>query len=310
MPGQAVVHVPGQGTEPWLAARLARLRTLVGLSGFAVVPEAARPDLRVTVAPNEGPGEGQPVRVDGLAVAEWSREEGTLAVRIRQPELAEEALVAALAAAGLDPRRPGRFAAVAPDEEGLRARLPEGATLTPGLPGEWWVGDAAGARDPWLDPGLRSPERYLGRRLAAAGRTIATAESCTGGGVAERLTAVPGSSAYVERGWVTYTNAAKEALLGVPGGVLERHGAVSEPVARAMVQGALERAPAHLALAVTGIAGPGGGTAEKPVGTVWIGAGRCDAAPEARRFVFPGTRGEVRWRTVNAAIALALELVD
>lgn len=302
--GAAQILSPGDLPSPWEAARLARLSNLVALAGFD--PEGAEaPALEVAF----GTGDGQPVTRDGLSLADWHREGGRLRVRIHEPDLAEEAVVAALAAAGADPRAPGRFAAVAAGEDELRAALPASAGCRPGLPGEWWVENAEGARHPGLDGELRPPERLLGARLAAAGLTLATAESCTGGGIAERLTAVPGSSAYVERGWVTYTNAAKEALLGVPGGILEKHGAVSEPVARAMVQGALERSPAQLALAVTGIAGPGGGTADKPVGTVWIAAGRRGTEPVARRFQFPGARGEVRWRTVNAAIAMALERV-
>jgi PncC family amidohydrolase len=303
--GKAQILPSGDLPAPWEAARLDRLRGLAALAGYEPVPGAA-PDaaLRVTLTP----GHGQPVERDGLRLADWAREGGGLTVGIHEPDLAEEALIEALAAAGADPRAPGRFAAVAAGEAELRAALPEGAGVRAGLPGEWWVDGAEGATLPALDPGLRPPERALGARLAEAALTLVTAESCTGGGIAERLTAVPGSSAYVERGWVTYTNAAKEALLGVPGGVLDKHGAVSEPVARAMVQGALERAPASLAVAVTGIAGPGGGSADKPVGTVWIGAGRRGREPVARRFVFPGPRGEVRWRTVNAAIAMALEL--
>lgn len=106
---------------------------------------------------------------------------------------------------------------------------------------------------------------------AEDGKKIATAESCTGGLVAKRLTDVAGSSAAFEYGWVTYANAAKTAELGVPETLLAEHGAVSEPVARAMAEGALERSGADVAVSLTGIAGPGGGTVEKPVGTVWLG---------------------------------------
>ena len=291
---------------PWEAARLRRLEGLAALAGYETAAEAAgAPALAVGL----GAGGGQTVERDGLPLADWARDGDGLRIGLHEPDLAEEGFIAALADAGVDPRRAGRFSALAEDEAALRAALPAAATVQPGLPGEWWVANAEGADHPTLDSELRPPERVLGARLAAAGATVATAESCTGGGIAERLTAVPGSSAYVDRGWVTYTNAAKEAQLGVPGGVLDKHGAVSEPVARAMVQGALERSPAGLALAVTGIAGPGGGSAAKPVGTVWIGAGRRGCEPEARCFHFPGSRGEVRWRTVNAAIAMALELV-
>jgi nicotinamide-nucleotide amidase len=113
----------------------------------------------------------------------------------------------------------------------------------------------------------------------------------------------------VDRAWVTYTNAAKAELLGVAEADLDAHGAVSQPVAEAMAAGALARSDADLALAVTGIAGPSGGTEAKPVGTVWIAAGRRGEAPSARCFQFPGGRSEVRWRSVNAALAMAFELV-
>ncbi|MFA9461918.1 CinA family protein [Thiohalorhabdus sp. Cl-TMA] len=161
-----------------------------------------------------------------------------------------------------------------------------------------------------MDPDLRAPERHLGRRLQRKGKMIATAESCTGGGVAERLTAVPGSSAYVDRGWVTYTNAAKREQLGVGEDLLAAHGAVSDPVARAMATGALAGSRAQLAVSVTGIAGPSGGSPEKPVGTVWIGVAAGDGEAEARHQVLSGPRGAVRWRTVNAAIAFALDRVE
>lgn len=113
----------------------------------------------------------------------------------------------------------------------------------------------------------------LGRRLAAAGLKIVTAESCTGGLAAKLLTDTPGSSAWMEAGFVAYSNEAKERLLGVPGDVIRAHGAVSEPVALAMLSGALERCSAQVGLSITGIAGPEGGTAEKPVGTVCIAWG-------------------------------------
>src|SRR3984957_20914030 len=110
----------------------------------------------------------------------------------------------------------------------------------------------------------------------AKGLKIATAESCTGGLIAGLLTEIPGSSDVVERGFVTYSNAAKEDLLDVPPDLIRQYGAVSEPVARAMAEGALKHSLAHLAVAVTGIAGPGGGTAEKPVGLVYIAAARLE----------------------------------
>ena len=155
---------------------------------------------------------------------------------------------------------------------------------------------------------LQAAEALLGR-LRAAGLTIATAESCTGGLVAAALTAIPGSSDVVSGGFVTYSNTMKTRLLGVPEEILQQAGAVSEACAAAMVAGALRGSQAGLALAVTGIAGPGGGSAEKPVGLVYIAGARAGAAPQVRRFVFGGDRTAVRAATVAAALALAVELV-
>lgn len=140
----------------------------------------------------------------------------------------------------------------------------------------------------------------------ARGVTLGTAESCTGGLIAAALTAVAGSSDVVMGGLVTYSNAAKAALLGVPGEVLARHGAVSEPVARLMAEGAAARLGVGLALSCTGVAGPGGGSAEKPVGLVHLAA----AGPAGvlhRRRVFGGDRAAVRAATVREAFALAHE---
>lgn len=146
----------------------------------------------------------------------------------------------------------------------------------------------------------------LGRVLLELGLQVATAESCTGGLLAGRLTQVPGISAVFERGWITYANAAKTAELGVPAGLLARHGAVSREVAEAMARGAQARAGARVALAITGIAGPGGGTPEKPVGLVYVAAATDDAVVvEERRFLSLG-RDLVREFAVNAALDLAL----
>ncbi len=129
-----------------------------------------------------------------------------------------------------------------------------------------------------LEPHIynRGEERLpavLGRALERRGLRIVTAESCTGGLVTKLLTDTPDSSAWMDRGYVAYSNASKEDLLGVPKTILEKHGAVSEPVARAMLEGALERSDAEVGLAITGVAGPGGGTVWNPVGTVWIAWG-------------------------------------
>ncbi|WP_332653232.1 CinA family protein [Brevundimonas sp.] len=146
---------------------------------------------------------------------------------------------------------------------------------------------------------------------AAAARSlmIATAESCTGGLVSAALTAVAGSSAVVERGFVTYSNAAKSELLGVPVALIERQGAVSEPVARAMAAGALARSSAQISVAVTGIAGPGGGSADKPVGLVhFAAAGPGGLIHVVRRFGDIG-REAVRLDSVRVALDLLLDRI-
>ena len=155
---------------------------------------------------------------------------------------------------------------------------------------------------------LRAAEALLDA-ARARGLTIATAESCTGGLIAALLTEVAGSSDVFERGFVTYSNEAKHELLGVPEDLLKTHGAVSEAVARAMAQGAIAHSPADMAVAVTGIAGPGGGTAQKPVGLVHIAAARGGVIrAEEHRFGDPG-REQVRLRTVEAALRLLESLL-
>lgn len=144
----------------------------------------------------------------------------------------------------------------------------------------------------------------------AKGDLIATAESCTGGLVAGALTAVPGSSDVFDRGFVTYTNTAKSEMLGVPYWLIEKHGAVSEDVARAMAGGALTHSNASLAVAVTGIAGPSGGTVEKPVGLVHFAAGRPDGSMHHERVEFGDLgRAEIRGRSVERALMLLRSLL-
>lgn len=150
--------------------------------------------------------------------------------------------------------------------------------------------------------------RMLLDRFRAAGLRLATAESCTGGLIAAALTEIAGSSDVLERGFVTYSNEAKTELLGVPDALITKHGAVSAEVARAMAEGALAHSRADLALSVTGIAGPGGGSVEKPIGLVYIGGGRLGQAATAERHLFAGDRGAIRRQSVAAALALALTL--
>ena len=146
----------------------------------------------------------------------------------------------------------------------------------------------------------------LGAALRARGWRLATAESCTGGLIAAACTAVAGSSDWFERGFVTYSNEAKVESLGVDPALLAAHGAVSEEVACAMAAGALAHARAELAVAVTGIAGPGGGTPVKPVGLVWLALARRGGAPVAERLQLDGDRAAVRGRTVARALAALL----
>lgn len=138
----------------------------------------------------------------------------------------------------------------------------------------------------------------------ARGLMLATAESCTGGLIAAALTAIPGSSDVVERGFVTYSNQAKTELVGVSEAMIAAHGAVSEPVARAMAEGAVAHSRADIAVAVTGVAGPGGGTEAKPVGLVWFGLARRNRATVTEDHIFPGDRTAIRAATVEHAFSL------
>lgn len=155
-----------------------------------------------------------------------------------------------------------------------------------------------------IGAGMMDAARALLEGLRARGLMVATAESCTGGLIAAAMTEIAGSSDVVDRGFVTYSNAAKTAMLGVPAALIEAHGAVSAPVAQAMAEGALARSDAALAVAVTGVAGPGGGSADKPVGTVWFGLAARGQAARTERVVFPGDRSEVRRATVLHAFGL------
>lgn len=160
-----------------------------------------------------------------------------------------------------------------------------------------------------LPEGLEMASRALGERLAAAGLMLTTAESCTGGWLAKCVTDIPGSSAWFDRGFVTYSNAAKTDLLGVSPQTLAGHGAVSEPVVAEMAAGASTRAGAAVAVAISGVAGPGGGSADKPVGMVCFGfmlPGLGETC--TRRFV--GDRDSVRRQAVAFALDRLLELLE
>jgi len=161
------------------------------------------------------------------------------------------------------------------------------------------------------DAELQALTETVARKLTAAGALLATAESCTGGWIAKSCTDLPGSSRWFLGGVVAYADAAKTALLGVPGAVLAGHGAVSEPVVQAMARGALERFGADYSIAVSGVAGPDGGTPGKPVGTVWFAWGRRGAGGQTHVDThcgqLPGDRESVRRWTVQRALAGLLE---
>ena len=151
----------------------------------------------------------------------------------------------------------------------------------------------------------------VGTRLKAAGETLATAESCTGGWVAQAVTAISGSSEWFERGFVTYTNAAKQEMLGVSSDTLARHGSVSEQTASEMASGALERSHAGFALSITGVAGPSGGSRAKPVGTVCFAwARRADGAVRVQTRRFEGDREAVRRQSVMHSLQGVIEWLD
>jgi nicotinamide-nucleotide amidase len=149
----------------------------------------------------------------------------------------------------------------------------------------------------------------LGKSLQVSGAQVTTAESCTGGGIAEAITRIPGSSAWFEAGYVTYSNAQKTQQLDVPSQLFQSVGAVSREVVEAMVLGALEKSAAQFAVAVSGVAGPDGGSPDKPVGTVWIcwGAGQ---QLHTRRWQFDGDRDAVRRQTVKAALEGLIQLAS
>ncbi len=148
----------------------------------------------------------------------------------------------------------------------------------------------------------------LARHLIENSWFLVTAESCTGGGIAQTMTTMPGSSTWFDRGFVTYSNDSKQEMLDVPASLLEQNGAVSEEVVRAMTQGALAHSRAQIALAVTGVAGPGGGSQQKPVGTVWIAWGR-ETQTYSRKYLFTGDRQNIRAQSEAAAIQGLLDFL-
>ncbi len=150
----------------------------------------------------------------------------------------------------------------------------------------------------------------VGALLKSHGLMLTTAESCTGGGIAHALTEVAGSSAWFERGFVTYSNLSKQQMLCVREATIKQHGAVSEMTVREMAEGALQHSTAQLALAVSGIAGPDGGTADKPLGTVWFAWGLKHGETRAQRFQLDGNRAEVRAQAVRIALQGIADLLN
>jgi nicotinamide-nucleotide amidase len=159
------------------------------------------------------------------------------------------------------------------------------------------------------DEELQQLALELGGKLCARGWMLATAESCTGGWVGQVLTAIPGSSAWYERGFVTYANVAKQEMLGVAAATLDTFGAVSEETAQAMATGALTHSHAQAALAISGIAGPGGGTPHKPVGLVCYGWALADGTRMSSTCRLDGDREEIRSRAVAAALRGLIDLI-
>jgi nicotinamide-nucleotide amidase len=159
------------------------------------------------------------------------------------------------------------------------------------------------------DTELNELAAELGEKLRARGWMLATAESCTGGWVGQVITAIPGSSHWYERGFITYANISKQEMLGVPAETLETHGAVSEETASAMAAGALEHSHAQATLAISGIAGPGGGTPQKPVGLVCYGWALADGTRLSSTCRLDGDREEIRSRAVAAALRGLIDLL-
>jgi len=155
-----------------------------------------------------------------------------------------------------------------------------------------------------LSPVLLEQAAALLDACRSRGIRLATAESCTGGLIAAALTAIAGSSGVFDRGFITYSNDAKAELTGVPSELIARHGAVSEAVAGAMAAGALARSRADIAVSATGLAGPGGGSADKPVGLVWLGLAQHNHPVSAERHIFPGDRTAIRAAAVGHALKM------
>jgi nicotinamide-nucleotide amidase len=290
------------GTAPGLAGRLELDGRACDVFCLPGPPREMRPMFEAEVLPALRVPPGRRVRTRmlhtfGLGESEVARRLGDLMDRDRSP------LVGTTASGGVVTCRI-RFEGDADEEEAL-ARLDEAEAQV-----RTRLGPVVFAKD---TPSTDALERAVVQRLRERSESLVVAESCTGGLLGERLTRAPGSSEVFLGGWLTYSNAMKRELLGVDERALDEHGAVSEPVARAMARGALRASQsaggADHALAITGVAGPGGGSDDKPVGTVWIARASRDASDDARLFRFGGDRLAVRhWSAVTALGLLRLHL--
>jgi nicotinamide-nucleotide amidase len=289
-----------QGAQIWAAPSDGGEGGAPGGAGWALEADAALvavlpadvPDLGVLIEQHLRPAARERAAAGGVSLARVLRTAGLT------PAEAEERL-----AAWLGKEDPVTVTCLVVDGDvwvRLLARAPSRALAEAALAAAETPLRAALGPDCYGVDG-QSLEEAVGALLRARGLAVSTAESCTGGLVAHRLTNVPGSSRYVERGVVVYSNEAKEDLLGVPRDLLRAHGAVSAPVAEAMARGICRVGGTACGIAITGIAGPDGGSAEKPVGTVFV-AVATPAGVEVRRFRFPGGRGAVKWQSAQAAL--------
>ena len=282
LPQGATVWIPGEGEPAWALESGARRFVVLPRDGFGAALEEHLVPLAREYATGRGAVVTRVLRTAGVGAGEL---EERLAEWIGQPERGVEVTVLP-AEAEVWVRLRARGAS---PEEALRALAPTETAVAAALGADCYGRDA------------ETLELVVGRRLLARGLTLAVAESCTGGLLGHRLTNVPGSSAYFERGVLVYSNRAKQELLGVPDEVLRAHGAVSAACAEAMARGIVERAGAACGLAITGIAGPDGGTPAKPVGTVFVGLA-LDGAVTSRHLRLAGDRARVKWQSTQVAL--------
>ena len=282
LPQGATVWIPGEGEPAWALESGARRFVVLPRDGFGAALEEHLVPLAREYATGRGAVVTRVLRTAGVGAGEL---EERLAEWIGQPERGVEVTVLP-AEAEVWVRLRARGAS---PEEALRALAPTETAVAAALGAGCYGRDA------------ETLELVVGRRLLERGLTLAVAESCTGGLLGHRLTNVPGSSAYFERGVLVYSNRAKQELLGVPDEVLRAHGAVSAACAEAMARGIVERAGAACGIAITGIAGPDGGTPAKPVGTVFVGLA-LDGAVTSRHLRLAGDRARVKWQSTQVAL--------